>query len=172
MTASLWMDTAPATTYEPLDHDAEVDVCVIGGGITGLTAALLLKEAGHTVAVAEMDRVAAGATAYTTGKVTALHGLVYAQARSRFGADGARVYAEANQAGLELIARWVRERGIDCDFRRKAAVTYAEDPDDAGKVRDEVEAAREAGLDAAFVADTDLPWTVAGAVPLDGHAGV
>jgi glycine/D-amino acid oxidase-like deaminating enzyme/nitrite reductase/ring-hydroxylating ferredoxin subunit len=160
---SLWMATAPATTYEPLAHDAEVDVCVIGGGITGLTAAVLLKEAGLTVAVIEIDRIAAGVTAYTTGKVTALHGLVYAQVRSRFGADGARVYAEANTAALELIA----DRAVDCDFRRKAAVTYAQD--EAGELGNEVEAAREAGLDVEL-GDAGLPWSVAGAIRLGGQA--
>jgi len=89
-----------------------VDVCVIGGGITGITAAVLLKEAGLTVTVIELDRIATGVTGYTTGKVTVLHGLVYDQVRSRFGEDGARAYADANGAGLDLVARWVAERGI------------------------------------------------------------
>src|SRR3712207_4693596 len=46
-----------------------------------------------------------------------------------------------SQAGLELIASWVRDRGIDCDFRRKPALTYAEDESDLGDVRKEVDAA-------------------------------
>jgi glycine/D-amino acid oxidase-like deaminating enzyme/nitrite reductase/ring-hydroxylating ferredoxin subunit len=164
---SLWTATAPATTYEPLPHDLEVDVCVIGAGITGLTAAVLLKEAGLTVAVVEMDRIAGGVTAYTTGKVTALHGRVYAQVRSRFGTDGARAYADANAAALELIASWVAERGIECDFRRKTAVTYAQD--DARDLDDELEAAQEAGL-AVEPGDAGLPWQVAGAIRLGDQA--
>jgi glycine/D-amino acid oxidase-like deaminating enzyme/nitrite reductase/ring-hydroxylating ferredoxin subunit len=169
-TTSIWMDTTPATTYSPLERDTEVDVCVIGGGITGITTAVLLGEAGLSVAVVELDRVAAGVTGYTTGKVTALHGLVYDQVRSRFGADGARDYAAANQAGLDLIARWVRDRGIDCDFRRRPAFTYAEDDAGLEHVHQEVDAAREAGLAAAFTLDVDLPWAVAGAVRLDEQA--
>jgi glycine/D-amino acid oxidase-like deaminating enzyme/nitrite reductase/ring-hydroxylating ferredoxin subunit len=169
-TTSIWMETTPATTYSPLEQDTEVDVCVIGGGITGITAAVLCKEAGLTVAVVELDRVGAGVTGYTTGKVTSLHGLIYAQVRSRFGEDGARAYAQANQAGLELIARWVRDRGIDCDLRRKPALTYAEDGSDLGDVRDEVEAAAAAGLPASFTEDVDLPWPVAGAVRVEDQA--
>src|SRR5918999_2865072 len=149
-TTSIWQDTTPATTYTPLEQDTEVDVCVIGGGITGITAAVLLKEAGETVAVVEHDRVGSGVTGYTTGKVTALHGLTYDQVRSRFGAGGARVYAEANQGGLELIARWVRERGIECDLRRKPAFTYAQDSSDLDAIRKEASAAAEAGLPASF----------------------
>src|SRR4051794_18411424 len=51
--ASLWLATAPPTDYAPLDADTEVDVAVIGGGITGLTTALLLKRDGFRVAVLE-----------------------------------------------------------------------------------------------------------------------
>jgi glycine/D-amino acid oxidase-like deaminating enzyme/nitrite reductase/ring-hydroxylating ferredoxin subunit len=169
-TTSIWIDTTPATTYSPLERDTEVDVCVIGGGITGITAAVLLEEAGLTVAVVELDRVCTGVTGYTTGKVTVLHGLVYEQVRSRFGEDGARAYAEANGAGLDLIARWVDERGIDCDFRRKPALTYAEDEADLERVHEEVDAARAAGVQASYTEDVELPWPVAGAVRVDAQA--
>ena len=169
-TTSIWQDTTPATTYSPLEQDTEVDVCVIGGGITGITAAVLLREAGETVAVVEHDRVGSGVTGYTTGKVTSLHGLTYDQVRSRFGPDGAGVYAAANQAGLELIVRWVAERGIDCDLRRKPAFTYAEDPSDLDDVRKEVDAALEAGLPASFTTETELPWPIAGAIRVEDQA--
>ena len=79
---SVWMDTAPHTTYPALAESLRVDVCVVGGGMLGLMTADLLKRAGRTVAVLEADRVATGVTGYTTAKVTALHGLIYDQVRS------------------------------------------------------------------------------------------
>ncbi|MET0684741.1 MAG: FAD-dependent oxidoreductase [Solirubrobacteraceae bacterium] len=164
---SVWIDTTPHTTYPAPDATLEVDVCVAGGGILGLLTAAQLKRAGRTVAVLEADRVATGVTGYTTAKVTVLHGLVYDEVRSSFGADGARHYAEANRAGLDSIARWTADLGIDCDLRRRPAFTYAEGEDDLGKLRDEVDAGREAGLPLEFVADAGLPWPVAGAVRLD-----
>jgi glycine/D-amino acid oxidase-like deaminating enzyme/nitrite reductase/ring-hydroxylating ferredoxin subunit len=167
---SVWMDTAPHTTYAPLDAPLTVDVCVVGGGILGLLAADLLKRAGRTVALLEADRVATGVTGYTTAKITALHGLIYDQVRSRFGEEGARHYAEANDAGLSLIADRVAEDGIDCDFRRRPALTYAEDESDLEALRKEVEAARAAGLDAELVPGAELPWDVAGAVRLGDQA--
>ena len=167
---SVWMDTAPHTTYPPLGESIAVDVCVVGGGVLGLLTAALLKRAGNTVAVLEADRVATGVTGYTTAKVCVLHGLIYDEIRARFGDQGARHYAEANGAGLELIAGWVAERGIECDFRRRAAYTYALDDGDLDALRKEVDAARAAGLEAELVRDVDLPWPVAGAVRLDGQA--
>ena len=167
---SVWMDTAPHTTYPALTEALTVDVCVIGGGICGLTTAVALKEAGATVALIDSHRVGAGVSGYTTAKVSALQGLIYDEVSSKHGADGARVYAEANVAGLEWIADRVERDGIDCDFRRKPAFTYAEDVADLSDVEKEVEAAREAGLAAEFTTDSDLPWEVSGAIRLDNQA--
>jgi glycine/D-amino acid oxidase-like deaminating enzyme/nitrite reductase/ring-hydroxylating ferredoxin subunit len=147
-----------------------VDVAVIGAGITGVTTALLLKEAGATVAVLDSRRVGTGVTGYTTAKVTSLHGLTYSKLSSDFGEEGARAYGEANQAGLERIARFVEELAIDCDFRRKPNYTYAESPDDRDRIEDEVSAAVKLGLPASYTESTDLPFDVAAAIRFDDQA--
>jgi glycine/D-amino acid oxidase-like deaminating enzyme/nitrite reductase/ring-hydroxylating ferredoxin subunit len=166
---SVWMDTAPHTTYPALTEALSVDVCVIGGGICGLTAAVALKEAGATVALIDMHRVGAGVSGYTTAKVSALQGTAYQTVTSKHDPDTARVYAEANVAALEWIADRVERDGIDCDFRRKPAYTYAEEAGELSDVEQEVEAAQAAGLAAEFVSETELPWA-AGAVRLPDQA--
>src|SRR4051794_17889370 len=167
---SLWVDSAPETDYPVLRAGVHVDVAVLGGGIAGLTTALLLKRDGHRVAVVEAGRVGAGVTAYTTAKVTSLHGIQYQSVESSFGEEGARVYAEANEAGLERVAQFVDELEIDCDFRRKPAYTYAEDDAHSEKIEAEVEAAVRAGLPAELTTETDLPWPVAAAIRVDHQA--
>jgi glycine/D-amino acid oxidase-like deaminating enzyme/nitrite reductase/ring-hydroxylating ferredoxin subunit len=161
---SPWIETAPAPERAPLSGDLEVDVCVVGAGVAGLTTALLLAERGASVAVAEMDRVGSGTTGYTTAKVTVLHGTIYSRLVSAYGAEEARQYAAAQQAGLDLLAGWVRDRGIECDMREAAAYTYAPDQDGLQTVLEEVRAAREAGVEAESVAESDLPFPIAGAV--------
>jgi glycine/D-amino acid oxidase-like deaminating enzyme/nitrite reductase/ring-hydroxylating ferredoxin subunit len=111
-----------------------------------------------------------GATGYTTAKVTAGHGVIYSELERTFGADGARIYAESNQAAVERIARFVEEDAIDCDFERKPNFVYAESAEEADSLRAEAEAARGAGLDAQYVDDTPLPFDVAGAVRLENQA--
>src|SRR5436190_4251905 len=116
--SSLWLDTAPTTAYPVLSEDIEVDVAVLGGGIVGLTTALLLKRDGARVAVVEAREVGSGVTGCTTAKVSALQGSVYETIRKRHGTDGATVYAEASLAGVELVAQLAEEEGIACRLER------------------------------------------------------
>src|SRR5687768_17469299 len=117
--ASLWVETSPSTSYPALDRDLKVDVAVLGGGIAGMTAALLLARADLKVALVDAGRIGHGVSGYSTAKVTSLHSLTYADLASSRGEDHAHVYGEANEAGLAAIARFTREFAIDCDFRRR-----------------------------------------------------
>jgi glycine/D-amino acid oxidase-like deaminating enzyme/nitrite reductase/ring-hydroxylating ferredoxin subunit len=168
--ASLWLETAADVSFPKLAEDLEVDVAVVGGGLAGVSTALLLAQDGMSVAVLESGRVGHGVSAYSTAKVTSLHSLTYAQLASKRGQDAARIYGDANEAGLARIAGWVAEHGIDCDFRRKPNYTHTDLESDVEKVRAEAETARELGLPATFTTETDLPWQVAGAVRFEDQA--
>jgi glycine/D-amino acid oxidase-like deaminating enzyme/nitrite reductase/ring-hydroxylating ferredoxin subunit len=167
---SIWVATTPDTDYPRLEADVTVDVAVVGAGITGITAALLLKRAGKRVALLDSKRIVRGATGYTTAKVTSGHGLVYGTLTKTFGEDGARIYAESNQAAIERIADLAREAEIECDFERKDNYVIAEQPDQRGQVEREAEAMSKLGLPASFVTETPLPFEVSGAVKLEHQA--
>src|ERR687895_1989877 len=98
---SFWIETTPETDYPRLTEGVSVDVAVVGAGITGITAAVLLKRAGKTVALLDSRRIVHGATGYTTAKVTSGHGAGYSKIRKGFGEEGARLYAQANEAGVD-----------------------------------------------------------------------
>jgi glycine/D-amino acid oxidase-like deaminating enzyme/nitrite reductase/ring-hydroxylating ferredoxin subunit len=167
---SYWLASTQHTNYGPMPGDTTVDVAVIGGGIAGLTTALLLKEEGKRVAVIEADRIVEGITAYTTAKITALHNLIYAHLARDFDAETAQLYAQANQAALELVADRVKQYNIACDFLRQPAYTYTTEQGEVQKIEAEVEAARKAGLPVEFVRESALPYPIAGAIRLDNQA--
>jgi glycine/D-amino acid oxidase-like deaminating enzyme/nitrite reductase/ring-hydroxylating ferredoxin subunit len=165
--ASLWLQTAPPTDYPPLTADLPVDVAVLGGGITGLTTALLLKREGARVAVVEAGRVGGGVTGCTTAKVSALQSTIYSTIGRRHGEEAAAAYAAASLAGVEQVGSLAAEEGIECDLERRPAFTYAADQSERTSVEQELEAARGAGLDAMLTAGADLPYSVPAAVRLD-----
>src|SRR5687768_12364729 len=111
---SLWLDGLPTTPRAAAVPDETVDVAVIGGGIIGITTALLLKQGGARVAVIEATTVGSGVTGATTAKVTALQSTVLSTIRSRHGDDATAVYAEASAAAVEWVAGLVSELGIEC----------------------------------------------------------
>jgi glycine/D-amino acid oxidase-like deaminating enzyme/nitrite reductase/ring-hydroxylating ferredoxin subunit len=167
---SLWIATTPETNFPALTGDLSVDVAVIGGGITGIATAYMLKQAGATVAVLEADRVVSSVTGNTTAKITSLHGLIYDHLVSQFGEEKARIYADAQESAKEKIASLVEQLGIDCDFRRASAYTYTLDEQESEQVAKEVEAARRLGLPVSYTEETDLPFKVRAAVRFDNQA--
>ncbi|MFI9613501.1 FAD-dependent oxidoreductase [Streptomyces sp. NPDC052023] len=169
--ASYWLDTLPpGDPAPPPAADLQVDVAVIGGGIAGLSTAWELTRRGHGVAVLEADRIAAGVTGHTTAKLSAQHTLVYDRLRRTRGTDGARLYARSQTEAIHHAAGIVEELGIECDWEETAAYTFAQGRRRIPELRAEAEAAKEAGLSAEFVTETDLPFPVAGAVRVADQA--
>jgi glycine/D-amino acid oxidase-like deaminating enzyme/nitrite reductase/ring-hydroxylating ferredoxin subunit len=164
--SSIWLETA-GPEFPRLDRDITADVAVIGGGIVGVTTALLLHEAGARVVLIEANRVGHGVTGHTTAKVSSQHGLRYASLRSQHGAQAARAYGAANEDALKWIAARVEADGLDCDFRRRAAYVYSQK---WSEIEDEARAASTAGLPASFVSSAPLPFETGPAVRFDDQA--
>jgi len=165
----LWL-AAAKTAYPRLSGPLEVDVAVVGAGITGATAAYLLKAAGKTVALLESDRVCAGATGYTTAKLTVGHSLVYRQLIDSVGVEAARGYASSNQEAIDQVARLVEQHGIDCDFERASNFVYVESAKAVSGLERELACVERAGIAAELTTETDLPYEVAAAIRIDGQA--
>ncbi|MGA5557989.1 FAD-dependent oxidoreductase [Streptomyces lavendulocolor] len=167
---SLWMEYAPGPTRPAVDGPVETEVAVVGAGIAGVCTAWELARAGHQVVLLEADRVASAVTGHTTAKLSALHGMVYADIARIHGKRAARLYAHSQQIAVDRVAEVSDELGIDCDLERLPAYSYTVDPAKEEQVRREAEAAREAGLDASYVTDVPLPFPVVGAVRVENQA--
>lgn len=168
--SSLWTDRAARASYPALRADHETDVAIIGGGIVGLTAASLLQEAGLDVTVVEARRVGRQVTGRSTAKVTSQHGLKYHDISSTYGFEAARLYGRANEAALQFVGERAAHLAPDARFERRTAYTYTTDRASLDTLRDEIDAAVQAGLPARFASDIGVPFEVAGAVAFDRQA--
>src|SRR4051812_24966093 len=94
-TKPYWMDSAPLPSFPTLRRDLETDVVVVGAGITGLTAAYLLTQAGRSVVVLERDDAVERDTAHTSAHVTMVTDTRLTELADAFGRDHAQAAWDA-----------------------------------------------------------------------------
>jgi glycine/D-amino acid oxidase-like deaminating enzyme/nitrite reductase/ring-hydroxylating ferredoxin subunit len=167
---SYWLDSTSETNYKTLDKDINVDVVIVGGGITGITTALLLKNEGFKIALIEADKIAQGTTGHTTAYVTSQHDIMYSKLISNMGIQKAKQYADANEGAIGFIEDMVKKYNIDCDFVRLPAYIYTTDASYVDIMREEVESAKSLGIKAKYIENLDLPFSVKGALCFENQA--
>ena len=151
-----WATDSRLPKFPRLDKNLKVDVAVIGGGITGVTAAYLLKKAGCTVALLERDRCGGVDTGHTTAHLTFVTDLRLHELVARFGRDHAQAAWDAGRAAMNQIHEIVEQEELSCDFAWVPGYLHA--PWDGSTARDEkqlrqdAELASELGFDAHYLA--------------------
>jgi glycine/D-amino acid oxidase-like deaminating enzyme len=167
--APLWSPTSPPGAAHALP-DRRLEVAVVGGGLVGLLTATVLVQAGMDVAVLERHGIGGVTTRGSTGKLTALQGARSSTIAGQRDAATAASYAAAASFGVERLRSLIEAMDIDCALTTAPDHTFATEPDAAVRCSEELEAARAAGLPVRWVADTDLPFEILGAVQLADQA--
>lgn len=124
---SYWLDTAPQGSPERSTTEVEgrTDVAVVGGGLTGVVAALHLARRGAKVHLFERHTVGFGASGRNGGMATTGMSIGIRDAVARMGFDKAAPLYRAYGQAVDLIERLVTEEGIDCDFTRPGKLLLA-----------------------------------------------
>lgn len=167
---SYWIASTESQNYPSLNEDITVDIAIIGGGITGITAAYLLKQEGYTVALADAGRILQGTTGHTTAKVTIQHSLIYDRLINNVGEEKAGQYARANEFAIEMIADLVKEKNIDCDFVRRPAFLYTQATQYISGIQKEARAASRLGIKSSYEEKLPLPFEIRAALRFENQA--
>lgn len=145
-------------------------MCIVGGGISGLTLSYLLLKSGLNIALLEKNRLCIGTTAGTTGKVTSEHGLLYAELDKQFNYNVARLYGEKNQDAIEKIEKIISEESIDCNWRRLNNYVYSCKANEVAKYIQEYKVTQKIGLPSSIEYNSELPFEVAVQLRFDNQA--
>jgi len=148
---SLWQNKIPA--YQPVnDPDIETiyDVAIVGGGITGITTALLLQKAGKKCIVMESSNLCFGTSGGTTAHLNTLLDTPYTTIIKNFGKENAQLVARAVIEAIDLIKSNVADYNIDCGFEEAAAYLFSQTHDQSEELDEIYEACQEVGLDVSY----------------------
>lgn len=133
---SLWEDI-----QEPIQvnstFNTDVDILIIGGGITGLTTAYFLKDSGKKILLIDKGKLVSGITAKTTAKITYLQGAVYQELMQRFNKQVAKQYYDSQKEAINLLTEIVEKNKIDCDLVATDAITFTLEEANIDKIKAE-----------------------------------
>lgn len=149
-----------------LSGDRKTEVLIVGAGLAGLLTAWRLKQAGVPCLVVEARTVGSGVSKNTTAKMTAQHGLIYADLIQRFGVEKTRLYYTANIQAIEAYRTLAGQ--FPCDLEERTAYVYT--MNDRAKLEREADAYRKLGIGACMEESPQLPFKTMGAIGMEKQA--
>lgn len=155
---SPWQEALPSgLTAGWHTPEAVYDAIIIGGGITGMTTALLLQLQNKKCVLIESKNIGFGTTGGTTAHINTFFDTTYPEIEDDFGKDGAKLAAQSAKEAVALVAELVERFRIDCDFDYKDGLLYSENEKESKLLEEIFEASKRAGVDVNYVASNNIP---------------
>ena len=145
---SIWNKEEIKTKCEELDKDIDVDILIVGAGMTGMTTAYLLKD--KNICVVDANRIGHGVTLNTTAKINYFQERIYTKIPST-----KRVkYLKSQRFAIDKIKEIINKENINCDFKQVSSFVFANTEDEIKPLENEVKFLKDNGID---VKQKDLP---------------
>jgi len=173
----LWLDHAPRPAALPsLDRTRHVDVAIVGGGITGVSAAWMFADAGLRVGLLESGQIGRGSTAASTALLMQEPDCDFAELAERYGLRRARRIWQMSRTATRRLIRTLRELRTPCALAECDSIYYATRVDAARRLRAEYQRRATAGLRCKWIDQAALGRAVgipgAGAIRTRGNGQV
>lgn len=134
---SIWTKNLKFKNIIKLNKDIDVDVLIIGGGITGLTTAYYLKDSNLNVCIVEKNYIGMGVTSKTTGKINYLQETIYSDLTSKYSFETAKNYYESQRYAIGKIKKIIENENIKCNFDKVESYIFTNDKNEINKIKKE-----------------------------------
>jgi glycine/D-amino acid oxidase-like deaminating enzyme len=144
-----WWETEPLVPGPPLEGSATADVCIVGGGYTGMWTAFFLKQAepALNVAIVERSWAGSGASGHNDGYAMTLLDMSHHHLVARHGAERAAAAHEAVARSVVEIGEFCERYGLDAEYERNGFAALAVNDGQMWRLEKDLEAARRMGAD-------------------------
>lgn len=168
---SLWQDAiAPYETINDINGQKQFDIIIVGGGITGISTALLLQQAGKKCLVIEAANLCFGTTGGTTAHLNTLLDTPYTTIQKNFDKDTSQKVATLTANAIKLIQYNSNNNNIDCSFEPADAYLFAQDEQQEKELEKIAEASANAGLTLEYSPAIPVPMSFRKAIRVQGQA--
>lgn len=135
---SIWQDTVnDRVRYDTLNENIDVDILIIGGGITGCSTFYQFKDDNRKVALVEKNRLGSGASSRSSAKITFLQEDIYTKLNNIFGRDKAYLYYRSQKEALKIVSDIVEREKINCELKISKSYLYTLDFSNIKKIEEE-----------------------------------
>lgn len=153
-TQSAW-DSFELPSFGRVNQNLLTDICIVGGGITGITLAYELGRRGHKVLLVEAFSLGSGQTSRTTAHLTCELESSFQELLKIHDEKTVGLFYEAHKKAIDIIEENIRRENIDCDFKRLDGYLFCGDQEKED-FHKELEAALKCGADLEFSKTTPL----------------
>lgn len=167
---SLWQDTTPPVHKRGDSIRNHTDVIIVGGGITGITTALTLQQAGKSCMILESHTIGYGTTGGTTAHINTLLDTPYSTLIKNFNLESATRVARAAEEAIRHIEENVSLYQIDCGFERCSGFLFAQNEQQEQELQDIFKACQQVGLPVKTETEIPVPREFTRALSLSGQA--
>ena len=126
---SIWLDGLKKQSFKKLNKDIEVDVLIVGGGITGISTAYHLSTGDLSVCLVEKNKLCEGVTSRTTGKLTYLQENIYSKLVNFHGEERSKLYFDSQKDAIKLVKGIIDSNKIDCNLEKVSSYVFDEKDD-------------------------------------------
>lgn len=149
MNKSIWVKTVNSKSLPALEKELETDILIIGGGLTGMNLAYLLKDTNLNYALVEARKIGSGVTSKSTAKITYLQGNL-SKIKNKTNNNSAKLYNNSQIETISQLLNIIKKENIICDLEENVSYLSVLRKENIKKLAEEYKLLKE------FNADVEL----------------
>ena len=154
---SIWEDFKEDFKLKKLNKDIEVDICIVGLGMTAINTAYFLIKQGYKVAIIESKEYADNTSSKSTAKLTSQQQLKYTEMIKKYGIEYTKKYFNNQEQAIIHYKYIIEKENIDCDFEEKSAFLIAESYEEKEKLISEFKSYKNLNANVKFHKRKNIP---------------